>query len=41
MSEIWLVRKVVKRLWHNLEDAGASLRYILTESRVGYLMAVR
>ena len=36
----WLVRDVVKRLRSKLGDAAADPRYIFTEPRVGYRMAV-
>ncbi len=40
VGEGWLVRDVVKRLRRKLGDPAASPRYILTEPRVGYKMAL-
>ena len=40
VGEPWLVRDVVKRLRRKLRDSASSPRFILTEPRVGYRMAV-
>ena len=40
VGEAWLVRNVVKRLRRKLGDDAADPRYIVTEPRVGYRMAV-
>ena len=40
VGEAWLVRDVVKRLRQKLGDAAKSPRYILTEPRVGYRLAM-
>ena len=40
VGEGWLVRDVVKRLRRKLGDDTADPRYIFTEPRVGYRMAV-
>ena len=40
VGESWLVRDVVKRLRRKLEDAADNPRYVITEPRVGYRMAV-
>ena len=40
VGEGWLVRDVVKRLRRKLGDDAANPRYIITEPRVGYRMAV-
>ena len=40
VGEPWLVRDVVKRLRHKLGDDAGSPRYIFTEPRVGYRMAI-
>ncbi len=40
VGESWLVRDVVKRLRRKLGDAADDPRYIFTEPRVGYRMAV-
>ena len=40
VGEAWLVRNVVKRLRRKLGDDADDPRYILTEPRVGYRMAV-
>ena len=39
-GEGWLVRDVVKRLRRKVGDDAADPRYIVTEPRVGYRMAV-
>ena len=40
VGEPWLVRDVVKRLRRKLRDSASSPRFIITEPRVGYRMAV-
>ena len=40
MSEGWLVRDVVKRLRQKMGDTAKSSRYIITEPRVGYRLAM-
>ena len=40
VGEAWLVRDVVKRLRQKLGDAAKSPKYILTEPRVGYRLAM-
>ena len=40
VGEGWLLRDVVQRLRHNLRDDAADSRYIVTEPRVGYRMAM-
>ena len=40
VGEGWLLRDVVKRLRRKLGDAAADHRYIITEPRVGYRMAM-
>ena len=40
VGEAWLVRNVVKRLRRKLGDDAADPRYIFTEPRVGYRMAI-
>ena len=40
VGEGWLVRNVVKRLRRKLGDDAADPRYIVTEPRKGYRMAV-
>ena len=40
VGEGWLLRNVVKKLRRKLGDAAANPKYILTEPRVGYRMAV-
>ena len=39
VGEGWLLRNLVKKLRRKLGDSAANLRYIVTESRVGYGMA--
>lgn len=41
MDEGWLLRNVVKRLRRMLGDDAQNPRYVFTEPRVGYWMAVR
>ena len=40
VGQTWLVRNVVKRLRRKLGDAADNPRYIFTEPRVGYRMAI-
>ena len=40
VGESWLLRNMVKRLRRKLGDAAADPRFIFTEPRVGYRMAV-
>ena len=40
MGEGWLLRNVVKNLRRKLGDDATTHRYIFTEPRVGYRMAV-
>ena len=40
MGEGWLLRDVVKRLRRKLGDSAANPRYVITEPRVGYRLAV-
>ncbi len=40
LDQGWLMRDVVKRLRRNLSDGAADSRYIVTEPRVGYRMAM-
>ena len=40
VGEVWLLRNVVKELRRKLGDSAADPRYIVTEARVGYRMAV-
>ena len=40
VREVWLLRDVVKKLRRKLGDDAAGPRYIVTEPRVGYRMAV-
>ena len=41
MDEGWLLRNVVKRLGRMLGDDAQNPRYVFTEPRIGYWMAVR